>query len=138
LDRIPCLSDTDESVGTRDRRGMATGEASRELRLEGPSKRLDGLVGRSKPGSSRRGELVPEGALARIGGRKSWTGSSSSIWRNEAELPVLERDLGTLRPPGTARPAPALPEGLCTVSIHIIKQDLASIPRTKASLSCTA
>lgn len=66
------------SVGTRVRRGMVeAGDSERamEPREVGPSKvefarlLMGGRVGMSKPGSSRRGELVPEGALERMPGR---------------------------------------------------------------------
>lgn len=67
------------SVGTRVRRGMVVeagdSERAREPREVGPSKVefarpfMVGRPGMSKPGSSRRGELVPEGARERIPGR---------------------------------------------------------------------
>lgn len=97
------------SVGTRVRRGMVVEEAGdserpTEPREVGPSKvefarpLMGGRLGMSKPGSSRRGELVPEGALERMPGRCGGSrGSSSAMSSKRCASELFRERLTVLR-----------------------------------------
>ena len=89
-------------MGTRERRGIPAGLSPR-LRDVGPSKpgvevlRVDwlGRTGRSKPGSSLRGELAADGTLEPI--RRGGSRGSSSSMRPKRSLIELARERVVLR-----------------------------------------
>lgn len=89
---------------------MAAGDSERP-RLVGPSKvelplLILGRAGRSKPGSSRRGEFWPDGSLKLIPGRTGGSSGSSSAMSPKRCTSELARDRVGRRRPLTGLAAP--------------------------------
>jgi hypothetical protein len=125
LERAP--SRVEGSVGTRVSRGMPAaalaGDSERPPSDMGPSNpgvdvlRTLGRTGRSKPGSSRRGELAPEGTRAAMVPRGGGSRASSSAMVPKRSLMLLARERVLRRSRGAPRPltGDSVPERFCGV-----------------------